>query len=596
MNLFSVGDTYVQKIVNSQARGSGKAVGGAHANIANKNRIKVLLLDKDTTSTISMCATQSDLLNNEIYLVETLENDQRDIMRHLKCLVYVKPTERTIDGLIKELRNPKYGEYHIFFSNIVSKSQLEQLAEADDLEVVVKVEEIFQDYQILNEYLFSLDMKTSELYSNQLIWDEGALNECTGSVISLLLSLRIKPTIRYDSTSKVCLQLAKHVDSQIQKHDKALFDFPLTDSTEPTLIILDRNNDPLTPLLQPWTYQSMIHEYIGIKRNIVDLSKVPGIDKDMKKVTLSSKQDAFFHDTMYLNYGDLGDKVKDYVSNYKDKTQSTSELNTIEDIKGFIEKYPEIKKLSGNVTKHMTMVSELDRQLKEKEIWELSEVEQNLVVHKNNQGDYEELIKLLKDPELDKYYKLKIAAIYMIRHDEINENKNIEKITEVIEILKDYIPIEDINYLHKFRAFFSERIHSTAIDSGNQRHEKDDLFTELAKKFNTRMDLHRNYANTSENVYMQHIPKVSRLLTDLSKGNLSEAQYKFLKGSKHINARKNEFTPPPQDIIIFIVGGVTFEESRFIYQFNQAMKNDRMRVILGGTSILSTKDFLYSLK
>lgn len=604
MDLFKVGDYYVNRIVNSQSKNNLNKDGAGNLNLNEQDRIKALLLDKNTTSTISMCATQSDLLEHEIYLVDTVENADRDIMRHLKCLVYVKPTDESIECLVRELANPKYGEYHLFFSNKISKDQLERLAEADDIETVVKVEEIFQDYQILNEHLFSLDLNPSRILAEgALIWDEFYLQECTSNMVSLLLSLKIRPgVIRYDSGSKASLSLAKAIEREIKKDEKQLFDFASDPSAPPTLIILDRNDDPLTPLLQPWTYQSMIHEYIGVKRNMVDLSQVPNIDKDLEKVTLSSKQDIFFRDTMYLNFGELGDKVKQYVSNYKDKSKLNSSINSIDDIKEFIEKYPEIKKLSGNVSKHMALVGELDRQLKERDIWELSEVEQNLAVHKDSAEDYSSVLRLLQNPKLSPYYKLKLACIYMIRYDEIhsdNNTKNMEKISQIVDILKDFLPIEDINYLHKFRNFYLGRIKANKNDETVETRGKDDLLTELAKKFNTRMDLHRNKNQShpgSDNVYMQHIPKLSQLLSDLSKNNLSEQKYKCLIRPSGGNNNAPNRLPPTQDVVIFVVGGVTLEESRFINQFNKAMDNNRMRVILGGTSILSTNDFLNSLR
>ena len=47
----------------------------------------------------------------------------------------MRPVERNIALLEKELRDPKYGEYHIFFSNITRDGQIQQLAEADEHEV-----------------------------------------------------------------------------------------------------------------------------------------------------------------------------------------------------------------------------------------------------------------------------------------------------------------------------------------------------------------------------------------------------------------------------------------------------------------------------
>ena len=37
------------------------------------------------------------------------------------------------------------------------------------------------------------------------------------------------------------------------------------------LLIIDRCEDPITPLLNQWTYQAMLHELIGIENNQVYL-------------------------------------------------------------------------------------------------------------------------------------------------------------------------------------------------------------------------------------------------------------------------------------------------------------------------------------
>jgi hypothetical protein len=50
----------------------------------------------------------------------------------------------------------------------------------------------------------------------------------------------------------------------------ALFDFRRTD-VPPLLLVLDRRNDPVTPLLSQWTYQAMVHELMGINNGRVSL-------------------------------------------------------------------------------------------------------------------------------------------------------------------------------------------------------------------------------------------------------------------------------------------------------------------------------------
>lgn len=40
------------------------------------------------------------------------------------------------------------------------------------------------------------------------------------------------------------------------------------------LLLVDRKEDPVTPLLTQWTYQAQLHELIGIDHNVVNLAKV----------------------------------------------------------------------------------------------------------------------------------------------------------------------------------------------------------------------------------------------------------------------------------------------------------------------------------
>ena len=47
------------------------------------------------------------------------------------------------------------------------------------------------------------------------------------------------------------------------------------------------------------------------------------------------------------------------------------------------------------------------------------------------------------------------------------------------------------------------------------------------------------------------------------------------------------FVIRPQDIIVFMVGGVTYEESLMVHNFNKSTTG--VRVVLGGTTIHNSK-------
>lgn len=54
------------------------------------------------------------MLENETYRSNSrLDNAAREKMRHLRCICFVRPSAESIQYLIDEFRESKYGEYFI---------------------------------------------------------------------------------------------------------------------------------------------------------------------------------------------------------------------------------------------------------------------------------------------------------------------------------------------------------------------------------------------------------------------------------------------------------------------------------------------------
>jgi hypothetical protein len=116
--------------------------------------------------------------------------------------------------MIQELQNPSYGEYYIFFTNTVLKASIERLAEADEHEVVKEVQEYFADFLALGTDLFacSWPQPPPPIYGdNSKTWNPKALQRTSQCVLSVLLSLKRRPLVRYDRQSALAKRLADEV-------------------------------------------------------------------------------------------------------------------------------------------------------------------------------------------------------------------------------------------------------------------------------------------------------------------------------------------------------------------------------------------------
>lgn len=564
MDVVSAVSGYISKMVSA----------GDMALASSSAKMKILLLDSETISFVSTAITQSALLNHQVYLVDRLDNASREKMRHLRCICFVRPSPDSIQHLIDEFRDPKYGEYAIYFSNVIRKSSLERLAEADNNEVVKAVQEYFADYIVVNPDLLNLDLgfPKQRIWGNSPdIWNPDSLQRCTEGVIALLLSLKKKPLIRYEKNSLMAKKLATEVRYQMTQEEQ-LFDFRKTD-TPPILLILDRRDDPITPLLTQWTYQAMVHELLGIYNGKIDLSDVPDVRPELKEIVLSQDQDPFFKKNMYLNFGDLGGNIKEYVEQYQSKTKSNAAIESIADMKRFVEDFPEFRKLSGNVSKHVTLVGELSRRVGADGLLDVSELEQSLACNDSHANDVKSVQRLISSPQIPTDSKLRLVALYSLRYEKHPSNA----LPMLLDLLTaaGNVPVRRVDLVSRLLAYHHSLQPAPTAGGFSDLFESSSIFSGARDRFKGLKGV--------ENVYTQHSPRLEATLQNMIKARLKEQQYPFVEGGGTTRDK-------PQDIIVFIVGGATYEEAKMVAQVNASSPG--VRVVLGATSIHNSTTFL----
>ena len=351
--------------------------------------MKVFLFDKVTLSTVSIVYNQSDLGQKGVYLYELLNVERKQKMKHLDAIVYIRPTKENVDALCRELERPVFCAYYVYFTyyledDMSTENALSQIAKADEHEVIKKVNEMYTEYTPVTSNLFTFNLRCV-LTPGVSKWVIEALDSTCMGLTSVLLSLKCKPVVRHVK-NRPAGELAKAIVKMYQAHPRQFAAASKKHTTPPLLLILDRHNDATTPLLNQWYYHAQTHELLTIEQNKIDVSKMPGLGKDEKAFTFSAESDDFIRENMYKNYGEIGEMAQALMSEYQSKVAGSRQLESIEDMKSFIENFPDFKKLSSTTFKHVGLTSEISRLVKTHHLMAVSEVEQEIVEGDDRSG------------------------------------------------------------------------------------------------------------------------------------------------------------------------------------------------------------------
>ncbi len=550
--------------------------------------MKVLIVDSETIGMVSMVLSQSQILEQEVFLVEVAEKlsesefgNEKAVqsMRHLKAVSFLRPTAINFLFLTKELKFPRYSGYHMFFTNVVPHTRLEQLAGCDEMELVQEVQEIFLDVFPINSDLFSLNIPaTASLTMESSLWtsyEESILSRIVDGIFSSAVSLGMYPFVRYPQASALCLRIGQLLQAKI---DEEYTLFQKVAGSEgghvvPSIVLLfDRRADAITPLLNQWTYQAMCHELVGLENNRLKLNS--SSSSSCSEIVLSSGQDHFYSENLISNFGDLALNIERLVKQYQEHARAEgnnpSSIKSIEEMQRFIEKYPEFKKTSGNVSKHVSVVHELSRLVTASHLIQLSQLEQEIACDESliAQEAVKKISSAVSSQDSPQLEKLRLVLLFSLRYPfETSsvkqlrtqlETQSIQQTADLIDCLREYV--SSLGFREEFTP-------------GGQSAK---VFSMIRKAVGF---------SGIENVYTQHKSGLYYLLDSVLRGKVKDASFPVVDSRRRPLVLKEK----PKQVIAFVVGGATYEEARDVRVLNSQYGGG---VVLGGTTVHNSKSFL----
>jgi vacuolar protein sorting-associated protein 45 len=537
--------------------------------ISNIKEMKAMIYDNETQIMFSLEFSKSTALKQEIFLFENIEKIQPNQKFNLSGIFFLRPTDQNLTYLKTILENLNFKEIHLFFSNQISDEFLQKIAQFDINMQIKTIQEVYFDFYVINSNVFHLNIESciSNLaMTNENEWnnyDIAIFNRICEGLISICLSNRMNPIIKSVRNSRILQKISQ----KITKFFNENYDFIRKECgsvQNGILFLYDRKEDPVTPLINQWTYQAQLHEIIGIKNNILILKDN---NKEEKHVLSDVESiDKFFAKNMNSDYGQVANEVQNAANKLKSENLNNKE-NSIEELRKMIESLPERKKESMSITKHYKLFFALSEYVTKHKLMELSPLEQEISVNDDKKNQLNQINNILSDVNISSLDKAKIYLLYVFRYegDSIVEQlkTNMRK-----NGLSDWVNYGDLllEYAGKNKRTLDCLSNKDFLSKGKK------IFMNVLKR------------GSSQNSFMLHCSFLNSLVEDLIKGKLKDNEFET-----NVNNFDNK---KPQKIIVFSFGGITFEETKDLTNLS---KTYDVPIIAGGTNIINSKGFLAEL-
>ena len=556
--------------------------------------MKVMLLDSTTSATVGLVCSQSQALECQVYHVDKLDNPRRKRLDGFRAVVIVRPSSDNLRVLRQELADPKFDEYHLFFTNTVHDHHLQDIARSDFSQVVRQVQELYLDFSPLGPDLVTVE-EGSCIPLEPPAWDQVLFDRLCDSVVSILLALKVQPTIAYQLNSppacKIAMEVGERIETGNHSSDRHLFCFGRgSDSMggqqarqsdqSAVLLLLDRRDDPVTPLLTQWTYAGMLHETLGLRHNRVSLNKGQG--ENEQEVVLNCVDDDFYRSTQHSVFGELGSALKTVVDEFQQSEAcsiaagSKSRLSSIADIDRFMQNYPGFKKHQGMVAKHVTLTSELSAAVEQRNLMDLSELEQELACEESMSESFNRVETYLADPNVQAADKLRLVMLYSLRYQKEGEREIRFLERSLLDCGLDKEQVAVVGLL---------RQHAGVAVRGSDIFNKRTVMGAAKGLVRRQMQEIKGVSN----VLTRYEPLLASRLAALKMGGvgaLRDSEFKVLGGAR---------AGRPQLIIVFMLGGATYAEARCVADFNRDNASSGLRAILGSNVMHSTSSYIQDI-
>ncbi|KJP86566.1 hypothetical protein AK88_03762 [Plasmodium fragile] len=427
---------------------------------------KILIYDSEGQNILAPLLKVGNLRHHGVTLNLNLHR-QRSTIPEVNAVYLVDNNKENIDTIVKDMCNNMYGSYYINFISYVSEENLGYFANEcvknNVASHVSKITDRYLKFVSLSSSTFSLNIPNcfKILHANEDHVIQNVMDKITEGLISFLVTLGIIPIIRVSSNSSypsktIAEKLHKKIYELVNIRSTNNYIFNSKTVQRPVLILVDREVDLSVMVQHAWTYQALIHDVFDIKLNKISLRQA-GENGTSTSLTGSSTQhapiknydidngDTFFSTNCNKPFPEVANNISECLNEYNEKMKNLNKNETGGSLSsggGIVGTNVGGDNITGGLMSAMNILPEMTEHKR------LLDMHTNILT---------ELIKNIKDRELDKYYE-----------NEFDFESCNEKVC--IQHMKDILTSSKGTPMDKYRAFLclylaKKNMNKQAMDS-----------------------------------------------------------------------------------------------------------------------------------